>query len=119
MSGIELVECLDERYLHYPIIFITLRKSSDIPRVVTHPDIRDVLEKPLADDTLLDCIHAAVGGLYTDRVQRELGSRVLASCSRSVSQQPGVKEGFIMPSAKPRRCAGSRSFDEAHINIAE
>ncbi|WP_262266374.1 response regulator transcription factor [Microvirga yunnanensis] len=60
MNGIELVERLEERHLHHPVILMTSGKARDVPEASIHPDIRDVLEKPLEDDALLDRIHAVL-----------------------------------------------------------
>lgn len=60
MNGIELVERLEERHLHHPVILMTSGLARDVLGAASHPDIWDVLEKPLEDDALLDRIHAAL-----------------------------------------------------------
>jgi FixJ family two-component response regulator len=67
MNGVELAGRLEERHLHYPVILITSGSAHDIPGIAAHPDIRDVLEKPLQDDALLDCIHAALAASAVTR----------------------------------------------------
>src|SRR5918995_324846 len=47
MSGIELVARLEERHLHCPVILITSGAAHDVTERGAHPDIREVLEKPL------------------------------------------------------------------------
>ena len=55
-----MVERLEKRHLHYPIILITSGTAQDLPEVAAHPDIRSVLEKLLQDDALLDCIRGVL-----------------------------------------------------------
>jgi len=60
MNGVELAYRFEERYLRYPVILITSGLARDVPGIAAHPNIRDVLEKPLEDDALLVRIHAAL-----------------------------------------------------------
>jgi two-component system, LuxR family, response regulator FixJ len=65
MNGIELVEQLEERHLHHPVILITSGNARNVPEAAVHPNIREVLEKPLEDDALLDRIHSALASTHT------------------------------------------------------
>jgi len=65
MNGVELVKRLEERHLHHPVIIMTSGRARDVPQAAAHPDIRDVLEKPLEDDALLERIHAALASIRT------------------------------------------------------
>jgi two-component system, LuxR family, response regulator FixJ len=65
MSGIELVARLEERHLHCPVILITSGAAHDVTERGVHPDIRQVLEKPLEDDALLERIHAVLAAART------------------------------------------------------
>jgi len=65
MNGIELVERLEERQQHCPVILITSGTTHDLAECSVHPDILDVLEKPLEDNALLGHIHAALAAART------------------------------------------------------
>lgn len=60
MSGIDLLRRLEERQLHYPVIFITSGMAHRVLESRAEGDSFEVLEKPLEDDVLLDRIHAAL-----------------------------------------------------------
>lgn len=61
MGGLELVEALHRRGLDIPTILITARPSSRLLLRAGGMGIRWVLEKPLSDGALLDCIRRALG----------------------------------------------------------
>ncbi|MBB3020817.1 FixJ family two-component response regulator [Microvirga lupini] len=65
MNGIELVERLEERHQHCPVILITSGSARGVAECGVHPDIMEVLEKPLEDDALLDHIRAALAAART------------------------------------------------------
>ena len=60
MNGIELLERLEERHQHFPVILITSGSARGVAECSDHPDVMNVLEKPLEDNSLLDHIHAAL-----------------------------------------------------------
>jgi two-component system, LuxR family, response regulator FixJ len=64
MNGIELVARLEERHVHCPVILITAGPAYDLTECATHPDIREVLEKPLEGDALLERIRDLLGQVH-------------------------------------------------------
>lgn len=65
MNGIDLVERLKERHQHRPVILITSGSARGVAERGVHPNVMDVLEKPLEDNSLLDHIHAALAASRT------------------------------------------------------
>jgi two-component system, LuxR family, response regulator FixJ len=60
MSGVELVDRLRLRHVDLPAILITTNASSDLRRTAIGSGIRQVLEKPLEDGSLVDGIRGAL-----------------------------------------------------------
>ncbi|MBB4039837.1 FixJ family two-component response regulator [Microvirga flocculans] len=60
MSGIDLLRRLEERQLHYSVIFITSGMAHRVLECRAEGDSFEVLEKPLEHDVLLDRIHVAL-----------------------------------------------------------
>jgi two-component system, LuxR family, response regulator FixJ len=60
MNGVELVERLRQRHLDYPAILITAKATDDVRGRAARSGFRQVLEKPLADSTLVDSIRSAL-----------------------------------------------------------
>jgi FixJ family two-component response regulator len=87
MNGIELVKQLEERGLHYPVILITSGTAHGVPRVAAHPDIQDVLEKPLQDDALIDRIHRALAASACASTPRAYADPKLSTHRRIVSYE--------------------------------
>jgi FixJ family two-component response regulator len=67
MNGIELVRRLKQRHLSYPVILITSGTAYDLLERAAGSGIREVLEKPLQDGTLLDRIKEALAASACDR----------------------------------------------------
>ena len=67
MNGIELVRRLKQRHLSYPVILITSGTAYDLLERAAGSGIREVLEKPLQDGTLLDRIKEALAASACDQ----------------------------------------------------
>jgi two-component system, LuxR family, response regulator FixJ len=60
MNGVELVDCLRKRSVHLPAILITGKANGAVRSSAECSGFRQVLEKPLDDDALLDSIRSAL-----------------------------------------------------------
>jgi two-component system response regulator FixJ len=60
MDGVELVGRLRRRQVALPAILITAKATDDMRQRAAVAGIRDVLEKPLDDSSLLDSIRGAL-----------------------------------------------------------
>jgi FixJ family two-component response regulator len=60
MDGVELIDRLRGRSVRLPAILITARATKDLRRRAARSGFREVLEKPLEDGALIDCIHGAL-----------------------------------------------------------
>jgi FixJ family two-component response regulator len=60
MTGLDLVRALRGRAVDLPAILITAKATDDIRRNAARAGIRNVLEKPLEDSSLLDSIRGAL-----------------------------------------------------------
>lgn len=62
INGIQLVGILESRHRHYPTILISGHVSDDVRDRAAAAGIREVLEKPLQDETLMNSIRMALSG---------------------------------------------------------
>ena len=62
MDGLQLVDALRDRDVAMPAILITGRVNSELRRLAARSGIGQVLEKPLFDGVLVECIRRALGG---------------------------------------------------------
>lgn len=60
LDGMELISCLRRRHVELPAILITARATSDICERALRAGFRQVLEKPLEDGSLVECIRCAL-----------------------------------------------------------
>lgn len=60
MNGVDLVKCLRRRQVDLPAILITAKVTDDMRRSAARAGIRQVLEKPLEDSSLVDSIRGAL-----------------------------------------------------------
>ena len=60
MNGVDLVKCLRRRHVDLPAILITAKATDEMRRNAARAGIRQVLEKPLEDSSLVDSIRGAL-----------------------------------------------------------
>lgn len=60
MNGVDLIRCLRRRKIDLPAILITAKATDDMRRSAARAGIRQVLEKPLEDSSLVDSIRGAL-----------------------------------------------------------
>jgi FixJ family two-component response regulator len=60
LNGVELIRRLRGRHVILPAILITAKATDDLRRRAAAAGIRQVLEKPLEDSSLYDCIRGAL-----------------------------------------------------------
>ena len=60
MTGIALVEQLRLRHVNLPAILITAKATEEMRRNAARAGIRQVLEKPLEDSSLVDSVRGAL-----------------------------------------------------------
>ena len=60
MNGVDLVRSLRKRHVDLPAILITAKATDDLRRSAAGAGIRQVLEKPLEDSSLVDSIWGAL-----------------------------------------------------------
>lgn len=60
MTGIALVEYLRRRHVNLPAILITAKATEEMRRNAARAGIRQVLEKPLEDSSLIDSVRDAL-----------------------------------------------------------
>ena len=61
MDGLDVLEHLAARNMQIPVILITSRATNAVLRRARAAGVRCILEKPLLDGALLDCIQGAIG----------------------------------------------------------
>lgn len=60
LDGVELIERLRRRRVELPAILITAKATGEICRLALQAGFCQVLEKPLDDGSLIDCIRCAL-----------------------------------------------------------
>jgi two-component system response regulator FixJ len=65
INGLELLQHLRQKAISLPAILITSKATSEIRRRAARAGVRQVLEKPLSDGALLDCIQTAFAEVGT------------------------------------------------------
>ncbi len=60
MNGVDLIKCLRRRHVDLPAILITAKATDAVRRGAAQAGVRQVLEKPLEDSSLLDSIRGAL-----------------------------------------------------------
>ena len=63
MSGIDLVSTLRQQRRSYPTILITGKINEDLRGRAAMAGVRQVLEKPLSDETLIDTIRSVLAAV--------------------------------------------------------
>lgn len=63
IDGIELVEMLRGRGIALPAILISARVTRQLRALALRSGLTDVVEKPLSDAALVECIRRALGSL--------------------------------------------------------
>jgi two-component system, LuxR family, response regulator FixJ len=66
MTGLELVGFLRRRHVDLPAILISAKVTDDMRRRAAQAGIRQVLEKPLEDSSLIDSIRRALDPAGSD-----------------------------------------------------
>jgi FixJ family two-component response regulator len=60
MDGLKLVDALRARNIDLPVILITARANQELRWRAARAGVRQVLEKPLSDSALVECIRSAL-----------------------------------------------------------
>ena len=95
MSGLELVQRLNERGVKDPVIVIT--GHGDVPLAVQamKAGVSDFIEKPFADDQLLGAIHTALARGSGIRQEEEEKSRIAERIGSLSQREREVLDGLV------------------------
>lgn len=101
LSGLDLIKIMRQRKIRLPVVFITGRSDKDIKELAMRAGAVAFLDKPVAEESLIAAIHAAVSELsrpFSPGVATASVS-VEREC-RAPSPSGQVREGFS-PASSP------------------